>query len=208
MKKHYEEHPKMYVQENVMNTLKTCIDNFDTYHRSIDDVPIDKYNNILEVPEGTAGALVIPDLNFYVPLYYEWDGESAQEVCDRERCAVLIVGRSAPIIADHENQGFSIIKQLEIGQVCYIQEGENSIKYLCTGIDFDGVNDDGILIGSDGTMLHNLPENMLVLYTCNDISESITNVLFTRIEEENEANIVFVQGDGFCDSSYQASITF
>lgn len=187
-----------------METWKTIVSSENVYQKNIDTIEEMTARDMLQVPEGTAGALVIPELNYYVPIYNEWDQGGAQKIVDDADSAVLISVSAAPIIADHEKQGFEVIKNCEEGQTCHIQRGNDNIRYLCVKIDTDGVNDEGVILSSDGTMLQNLPSNLLVMYTCNDIGESITNVIWHQIEDR-EAKIEFTEGDGYCRNDIQAS---
>lgn len=189
MKKHYSVYPKITVEESLFNTLKTSVSCHGLYYKMTNGKKYVPPSNYSAAEEGTAGAFVIPGLKYSVPLYYTKE-ETAQEICDKENSAVMLLWEYAPIIADHESQGFSVIKKLKPGQICYIQKGKDLAPYLCIKIDQNGVNLDGIILSSDGTILFDLPRDMLVLYTCNDISESITNVLLVRIVEAKDANIV------------------
>ena len=157
-----------------------------------------------QLEEGTAGVFVLPDQNFSVPLYYVRGGD-AQKLSDDKNSAALLVSGHAPVICDHDYQGFDVIKNCKEGDISYVQIGEEKIPYVCTQIDRNAFNSTKDLILSEGYSPFMLPSSMMATYTCNGSWKSVTIVLWKQIEN-NSANVEFVSKDGYCSTLFQANI--
>lgn len=91
----------------------------------------------------------------------------AQSIVDAEDSAVVFkwCGSKSPIIADHCNQGFDIIKDCEVGDTCHI----NEVEYECVLVDRDAVNARTDMFLSTGeSFMKNNEAGFLFMYTCNE----------------------------------------
>ena len=138
--------------------------------------------------QGTKGRLVFEELDYSVAVYEAFEGYNAacQQIVDAEDSAawMLWLDSKSPIIADHSNQGFDIIKKSQIGDTCYIVNGESYQKYQCILVDNNGINERTDMYLSDGYnfMRANDP-GRLYMYTCNDGWYHITVVVWEPVND-------------------------
>lgn len=119
--------------------------------------------------------------DFSVALY-ECDESvwwTATAIVDAEDSAVIFqwCGSKSPIIADHCNQGFDIIKECKVGDICYINEK----AYVCVLVDGNAVNERTDMFLSTGeSFMKNNKAGYLYMYTCNEVGspEDITVVVW------------------------------
>ena len=129
-----------------------------------------------------AGMFKIPEKNIYIELYransVEYTREEMQPIVDSDGKGIILdssqyYGRPvAQLIADHKNQGFEQIYGVVVGETVADFETENGtiISYVCQGIDSNGSNDDHFIYDSSGeSAVLKVPEDWLIVYTCNPI---------------------------------------
>lgn len=130
--------------------------------------------------EGNAGRLVIPEFEFAVPLYYDWSGD-IQVICDANDSALYVTCGTTPVIGDHKNQGFDVIKSCYEGMLCYIEQNGEYTRYECVFVDPDGYNDSWDLWTGGQSALFFGPEYM-ACYTCNQDWMHVTIVMWKQTE--------------------------
>lgn len=140
--------------------------------------------------QGTKGRLVLNDYTFSVALFESDEelGPNATVIVDAEDSAAWFMwyGCQSPIIADHCTQGFDVIKDCEIGDICYIVDGDDYKTYKCVAIDRSGINARTDMYLSDGyNFMRDNDPGYLYMYTCNEAGNprSITVVVWTPVEE-------------------------
>ena len=145
---------------------------------------------------GDAGALILPQQRFTVPLYDGKASKNAQIIVDRENSATIkrrFRGGHCDYIADHAAQGFDIIKDCKLNAIAVVQTPTSSRIYQCNAIMY-GRNTGKNLITCTGQALTNVKWADMCLYTCNDTKGvSITMVFFKLLEESK--NTIYKVGD-------------
>ena len=141
--------------------------------------------------QGTKGRLVFDNTDFSVAIFEsdQYEGPDAQVIVNATDSAVWFMwfGSQSPIIADHCNQGFDIIKECEPGDICYIIDGDNYQKYACVGVDPDGINErDNMYLSSGYNFMRDNDPGFLYMYTCSKEGDSyhITVAIWTPVEED------------------------
>ena len=111
---------------------------------------------------GFQGMINIPSLGVVVPVYC---GEPSQSICDAPNSASLQLYSLGvkDIIADHNYQGFSKIRNAVVGKTILYYKGQ---KYICSE-NVNGTNNKAGLIYPSGADIKYGPSD-LYLYTCND----------------------------------------
>lgn len=124
---------------------------------------------------GTGGRLVIKQHSVALFWSDEVEGPNAQTLVDSRDSAAIYAwhNNQSPIIADHRNQGFDVLKTCEVGDLCYIVDEEDYQTYICVDIDDGAVNEIVDMYLSDGTNFsrENDP-GYLYMYTCRDPGDS------------------------------------
>lgn len=140
--------------------------------------------------QGTKGRLVLDNFGFSVAIFEsdQYEGPDAQAIVNATDSAVWFMwfGSQSPIIADHCNQGFDIIKESEPGDICYIIDGDNYQKYVCVGVDPDGINErDNMYLSSGYNFMRDNDPGFLYMYTCSKEGDSyhITVAIWTPVED-------------------------
>ena len=135
-----------------------------------EDIDIyESYNNTNDIPDvytyGSAGRLIIPDLNINVAAYYT-DLHSSQGFVNAYDSAAYILDE-VDIIADHCNQGFSGLYSAYPGCSGYFEYSDGSISYItCQSVSTNGWTDEYDLYDNYGTTAYTAGYP-LVIYTCN-----------------------------------------
>ncbi len=111
-----------------------------------------------------AGIFAIPEKAYFLPLY---QGAAAdwQAITDAKDSGCLIIDQKRwdmPIIADHVNQGFGVIKTAVIGETVAIYSGN---EYICVSNE-DGWNCIRYLETLNGVQTNDMQVDLLT-YTCN-----------------------------------------
>lgn len=117
---------------------------------------------------GTAGRLCIPAVGITVAL--DWcdvyaDGDGAQSVVDWHDSAAYFWLDGIHVIADHSNQAFDLLSEVEVGDVAYVEDGSETTAYVCICVT-DGVNTGHDIQTYDGTSASDYADVSLVIYTC------------------------------------------
>ena len=140
----------------------------------------EKQKNYSKLLENGAcyGILKIKDLQ--VPIYEgdPFNAEELQKLTDQEESCVLFqVFVGTKVIADHNNQGFDILKTLHIGDKIIIQEKDQTLSYVVKKVDLNGSNDGTIFYSNGDNAYYDWEmEESLNLYTCNEDWKHITIV--------------------------------
>ena len=134
-------------------------------------------------PENYVGRWVISDIDVDVALYQQYADEGNIIVDALDSATFFTTSSGSTVIGDHAEQGFDAIKRCSVGMVAEIQKRDSSIElYTCIGV-IQGINNGKYLTDLEGNKLYDLYPNTLLCYTCNDSWESVTVVLFNKIEE-------------------------
>lgn len=146
------------------------------------------YCAVRAVDNGAVGRLKIPSVGVDVAVYdVTWyalqhttkSDNYTQAVTDAWDSAAQIVYLGQTVIGDHNNQGFSAINNCSEGTYAYIDMGDSTLTYVCTGIQH-GRNPCGYLTGADGDSVFTsyFNPNGLTLYTCLDHNFNVAIVTF------------------------------
>ena len=121
-------------------------------------------------------SLSIPCMDFSVALVYTPDGSRFQAITDDPLSACLINWCYGNVmIADHYNQGFSVLYDVDEGEtVACIYDGGRLSTYLCVEKISDGYNRGYDLTLADGTRISDIYHSTLIMYTCNAGSDTVT----------------------------------
>lgn len=135
------------------------------------------------------------DSGYSVALFEsdQYAGPNAQALVDAEDSAAWFVwyGSKSPVIADHCNQGFDIIKECQKGDTCYIVNGNDYQKYICLDVDKNGINEeDDLFLSSGYSFMRENDPGYLYMYTCNNVGDSynITVAIWMPIEDKELRN--------------------
>lgn len=132
-----------------------------------------KYESLISTGRlGTKGRLVF-ESGHSVALF-ESVGWDATQIVDEEDSAAWFMwyDSQSPIIADHCVQGFDIICECEVGDICHIVNGEEIETYECVAIDRDAINIRTDMFLSDGTsFMKNNEPGYLYMYTCTNAGD-------------------------------------
>ena len=141
--------------------------------------------------QGTRGRLVFENSDFSVAVFEssqdKW--QTAQDLVDAVDSAAWFMWFEcqSPIVADHCNQGFDVIKRCAPGDICYIVDGDNYQKYVCVENDPNGTNErDNMYLSSGYNFMRENDPGYLYMYTCNEEGDAyhITVVTWVPVEEE------------------------
>ena len=146
------------------------------------------YCAVRAVDNGAVGRLRIPSVGVDVAVYdVTWyslqhtteSDNYTQAVTDAWDSAAQIVYLGQTVIGDHNNQGFSAINNCSEGTYAFIDMGDSTLTYVCTGIQH-GRNPGGYLTGADGDSIYTsyFNPNGLTLYTCLDHNYNVALVTF------------------------------
>ena len=82
-----------------------------------------------------AGRLIIPSAGIDVALFIDGQEENVaqlrQEICDREDSAAFFTDGLGMLIADHNNQSFSLLSQVQTGDKAVILRGHSIVTLEC-----------------------------------------------------------------------------
>lgn len=135
---------------------------------------------------GDSGVLILPWLDFAVPLYNGKAVKNAQGIVDRENSAEIkrrFGGGHCDYIADHAGQGFDIIKECKHTYPAVVQTPTSSRIYRWEATML-GRNTGKNLIACSGQALTNIKWADLCLYTCNDSTGKDITMVFFKLQEE------------------------
>lgn len=142
--------------------------------------------------QGTKGRLVLDDFNHSVALFEsdENNHPNATVIVDAEDSAAWFMWyeSKSPIIADHCTQGFDVILDCEVGDLCYIVDGNDYEVYVCVAVDHNGINERHDMFLSDGyNFMRGNEAGYLYMYTCNRAGDSYHITVVTWIPYESES---------------------
>ena len=115
---------------------------------------------------GDAGRFVIPEKEFAVPIWSNLYNDG-QYVVDAWDSAIVLQDGPVPVIGDHVNQGFYVIKECTPGTLSYIENPNGRTWYVCESVDRNSINTGDSLLNSDGVNVEYIALDYLVTYTCN-----------------------------------------
>lgn len=135
------------------------------------------------------GKLSISKVDYQVAVYCadaSGSGESAQMITDNENSAAIFKYGLHTIIADHDYQGFDVIKEVSPGDTCTIDFPDGRSQTLQCVATAQGVNTAEMLIATDSIQGKNIAEGITgekvnlfhitqpytVMYTC-DVSPGL-----------------------------------
>ena len=127
------------------------------------------------------GLLSFPDYDYSVHLY-AYDGTvPSTTIVDRNDSACFFNFAGTQLIADHVNQGFSIIKGFQAGDICTIERYGETYYYECIEVDPNGTNDSHSITMGDGRNAEYIGDGTIAMYTCNDVWTSVTVAVFKEM---------------------------
>lgn len=132
-----------------------------------------------------AGRLVIPSAGINVALFIDSQTENVaqlrQEICDREDSAAFFTDGLGMLIADHNNQSFSALGQVQTGDKAVILRGHSIVTLQCSLVD-DGYNYGKGILDGDGYYFTSYED--YVCYTCKEDWNNVLVVCFTVLDED------------------------
>lgn len=121
---------------------------------------------------GSMGRLYAPSIGIDVALFKSM----SQAVCDAPDSACYFYLGGAPVIGDHQNQGFSRIRSAVPGStLMYISDGTNITTYRCVA-SYNGYNTGYDLTDEAGVSAAGKYPGSTILYTCRQDWQHITIV--------------------------------
>ena len=124
--------------------------------------------------EYMTGRLVIPSAAVNVALFSDGVGEDEaqirQAICDAEDSAAIYSDGIGIVIADHNNQAFQFLSEVQPGDKAYILRGESILSLECD-VTFDGLNSGMGVTDADG-----IPATFYAEYICYTCGTDWTNV--------------------------------
>ena len=124
--------------------------------------------------EYMTGRLVIPSAAVDVALFSDGVGEDEaqirQAICDAEDSAAIYSDGIGIVIADHNNQAFQFLSEVQPGDRAYILRGESILSLECE-VTFDGLNSGMGVTDADG-----IPATFYAEYICYTCGTDWTNV--------------------------------
>lgn len=129
--------------------------------------------------KGFAGRLYVDSVGIDVALYRS----NKQYVVDREDSAVyfdLARWEGHMIIGDHNNQGFDVISDIEVGTIATIVNADGTVTYYECVEAFNGHNNGRYISDWDGKIVMQRAD--LLMYTCLDCSRNVRVVLWNKVE--------------------------
>lgn len=128
------------------------------------------------VKRGAVGRWIIPSVGVNVACYKADD--SAQAVTDEKDSAALINKPNITLLADHNYQGFDVIKKCEVGTVAFLDTGVDKQEFVCTEV-LKGYNTGAELTDLEGNVVEY--DSGYTNYTCHFFSDRITIVHFEPV---------------------------
>lgn len=113
------------------------------------------------VDNGAVGRWIIPDVGVDVAIYEGRD----QAITDAADSANYFELGSMFVIGDHNDQGFSVIRNCSVGTIAYLHNGSTPQQYICTAV-FQGHNSKKDLTDLDGNSVSDQNPGGITCYTC------------------------------------------
>ena len=130
---------------------------------------------------GQRGKLFFPSIDYNIPIKYDkiW---RTQPIVDAENLAAVFEMNDILTIGDHNTQGFEIIRELEIGDICEITFNDITYVYELTKIDTNGLNAGTELLFSDNSA-PTVTSSALNIYTCTGVGDHIVLTTWSAVSE-------------------------
>lgn len=134
---------------------------------------------------GMAGRLVIPAAGIDVALFTDGPGadeaEIRQNICDMQDSAAFFTDGLGMLIADHNNQAFSALPQVQLGDKAVILRGHSIVTLECSLVT-DGYNYGKGILDEDGYYITSYEE--YICYTCKENWNKVSVVGFRVLDED------------------------
>lgn len=134
---------------------------------------------------GMAGRLVIPGAGIDVALFTDGPGadeaEIRQNICDMQDSAAFFTDGLGMLIADHNNQSFSVLPQVQLGDKAVILRGHSIVTLECSLVT-DGYNYGKGILDRDGYYITSYEE--YICYTCKEDWNNVSVVGFRVLDED------------------------
>ncbi len=131
------------------------------------------------------GRLIIPEADINVAVFIHGPGYNAaevrQNVCDAQDSAILYNDGVGNVIADHNNQGFINLPQVELGDKAYIVAGDVIVTLECDLV-CDGINTGDGITDTEGNWV--TAEEDYVFYTCGEDWVNVKIAGFKEVDED------------------------
>lgn len=130
------------------------------------------------VAGGAYGRWVIPSVGINVAAYYTPGDTASQAVIDASDSASLISLDGVSFLSDHNNQGFSTLKNVSVGTEAYMNFGSYQQKYICTSFEYARYTDH--LVHSDGSNIYfdDYAIGTLICQTCHGSNDGVILLSF------------------------------
>lgn len=134
---------------------------------------------------GMAGRLVVPSAWIDVALFTDGPGadeaEIRQNICDQQDSAAFFTDGLGMLIADHNNQAFSVLNQVQLGDKAVILRGHSIVTLECSLIT-DGYNYGKGILDEDGYYISSYED--YICYTCKEDWNNVRVVGFSILDED------------------------
>lgn len=134
---------------------------------------------------GMVGRLVIPSVGINVALYTDGEGiteeEKLQNICDREDAAAFFDDGSGYLIADHNNQAFRVLGNVQQGDRAFILRGHSILSLECD-LRMDAHNYGKGIVDAEGNYVSSLSD--YVCYTCKENWNNVSVAGFRILDED------------------------
>lgn len=134
---------------------------------------------------GMVGRLVIPSVGINVALYTDGEGateeEKLQNICDRADAAAFFDDGSGYLIADHNNQAFQVLGNVQQGDRAFILRGHSILSLECD-LRMDAHNYGKGIVDAEGNYVSSLSD--YVCYTCKENWNNVSVAGFRILDED------------------------
>ena len=134
---------------------------------------------------GMSGRLIIPTAGIDVALFSDGPGEDEaeirQNICDQPDSAAYFTDGLGMLVADHNNQSFSSLTQVQQGDKALILRGHSILTLECSLVT-DGYNYGKGILDADGYYITSYEE--YVCYTCKEDWNNVSVVGFKVLDED------------------------
>jgi len=134
---------------------------------------------------GMAGRLVIPGAGIDVALFTDGPGateaEKRQAICDAEDSAALFSDGAGDLIGDHNNQAFSRLGNVQLGDRAFVLRGHSILSLECDLI-MTGHNYGRGIVDDQGYYVSSYTD--YICYTCEDSWNNVSIVGFKILDED------------------------
>lgn len=134
---------------------------------------------------GMVGRLIIPNRGINVALFTDGPGETEaekrQNICDTEDAAALFSDDLGTLIADHNNQAFSTLNEVQPGDRAFILRGHSILSLECSN-KMDGYNYGQGIVDAEGYFVTSYAE--YICYTCKEDWNNVSVIGFAVLDED------------------------